>query len=239
MKAKSEKNKLRVFFVAQRPMANVNDFFVHFDARQNELFYGFYLLDAQLHLKKMRPLFFFPLYENSFWQQLADKLGRIFLWRGVYSRLRSYSFPNPQEQILALAKQEKKYNRYIFLLESFQACPEYFLTPMMEKNNVIIFSDQNGKLAGIYLAKGVALEDSIKETNALKLYKLLEDYYEISLCDNLVIHYKEQDIALSLLCLQELDTAIRDISSNENSQKASCYDQKAYLVKKILEQKEK
>lgn len=219
--------KTRFLFVAQRPMTHVDNALPYFNARQNKLFYGFYLLDTYDYLKKMRPLYFFPAYEDSFWQQISIRLSNLFLWRGVYSRLRISSLQNAREQILFLAKQEQKYDRFIFLLENLQMCQVY-LSQVVQEKNIVLFCDQNNNLAGIYLAKGVALEDSVSETNPYALYKTLEDYYEISLQENLIIHYNEQDIGLSLLQLQK----------EANPKDVFCYESKVVFVQRLLRQKD-
>lgn len=206
-------NKSRIYFFGQNPITQLEDIFPYFTREQSQMFAGYYLIQFYSDFKKMKPLFYFLELQTTWLNRIGSYLSRFFLWWGMYSRVRSYSYANWQNKMLEMASVKKNYGRFFFVLENFHVCPEYLEQDI--NYDVVIYIDQNHDLAGLYLNKNISLPH--KDKNPLEQ---LSQKYKVLEKENFIVHRTEQDIGLSLLYLEKMHS--------------DCYQKKAAFVHKVL-----
>lgn len=209
----SKKN--RIYFFGQHAITQLENIFPYFTTEQNQMLSGFYLIKFYSNFKNMKPLFYFLEPEGTWLNRVGRFLGRIFLWWGLFSRVRSYP-SNWQQQMLQMALVKKNYGRYFFVLENFHVCPSYI--EQDAHYDIVVYYDQNHDLAGLYLNKNIHLPNANKN-----FLEQLPQEYKILQKENFVVHKTEQDIGLSLLYLENITN--------------DCYQEKAAFVHKILSKK--
>lgn len=239
MNRNNEKNISRLFLVSQTDITDKKyRYFKTFSFEKNEMIYGFYLFDTYTILKNHKPLFYLPVRKGLSW------FFSIGMWsaslfsgkeRKLYGRVRPYQSKAAWKQLFHLAAQNKSYNRHLFLLENFQLSEEYLQKHLQgdkEKVDIIIYSDQNGKVVGLYLKKDICVEVNLYSQDAQKLFSLLQKDYAVTLEENFIVHYHEQDLALSLWCMEKESSA--DNPTKVNNTTLQGYHAKVSFLSQLL-----